>query len=119
LSATWVFATGGTATIAERQTVVTSPNGETDVVDYVSQRNNYRLPCSHRLNIGVNLHKQLAHGERIWNFSIYNAYNEMNPNFVYTDTDTVIDDTGTHMATKIKKVTVLPILPSFSYTFKF
>ncbi len=119
LSATWVFATGGTATIAERQTVVTSPSGETDVVDYVSQRNNYRLPCSHRLNIGVNLHKQLKHGERIWNFSIYNAYNEMNPNFVYTDNDTVIDDNGSHMATKIEKITVLPFLPSFSYTFKF
>jgi len=119
LSATWVFATGGTATIAERQTVVIDPEGEADVVDYASHRNNYRLPSSHRLNIGVNLHKQLRHGERIWNFSIYNAYDEMNPNFIYTDTDTVEDASGTHLVTKIKKVTVLPLLPSFSYTFKF
>ena len=40
-----------------------------------SSRNNYRLPASHQLNIGFNLHKQTRHGERIWNISILNAYN--------------------------------------------
>lgn len=35
------------------------------------------------MNIGFNFHKQTRHGERIWNISILNAYNAMNPNFVY------------------------------------
>ena len=48
-------------------------------MDHYSSRNNYRLPASHQLNIGFNFHKQTRHGERIWNISILNAYNAMNP----------------------------------------
>lgn len=81
---------------------------------------NYRLPCSHRLNLGVNLHKQKRHGERIWNFSIYNVYNAMNPNLVYSDTDYNAEDGNVTTNTiRIKKITLLPFMPSISYTFKF
>ena len=48
------------------------------------RRNNYRLPASHRLNLGVNFNKKTKHGMRTWNISIYNAYNAMNPNIVYS-----------------------------------
>ena len=51
---------------------------------YISRRNNYRLPASHRLNLGVNFNKKTKHGMRTWNISIYNAYNAMNPNIVYS-----------------------------------
>ena len=116
----FVFTTGGTTTVPTRQIVAITPDGTSTYDDYVPYKNNYRLPCSHRLNLGVNLHKQKRHGERIWNFSIYNVYNAMNPNLVYSDTDYNAEDGNVTTNTiRIKKITLLPFMPSISYTFKF
>ena len=85
--------------------------------NYSSSRNNYRLPASHQLNIGVNFRKKTKHGERIWNVSLFNAYNAMNPNHVYIDYK---ENKNTGVKTPVlKKLTLLPCLPSFSYTYKF
>ncbi|MDR2921270.1 MAG: TonB-dependent receptor [Tannerella sp.] len=132
VGASWEFYTGGTTTLAEEMTVILSPShggyggnyggnvmaiSETDFVD---RRNNYRLPSSHRLNLGVNFRKKKKHGERIWNISIYNIYNAMNPAFVYRDYYQKTTD-GTHYRRVpiLKKVTILPIVPSVSYTYRF
>lgn len=116
----FVFTTGGTTTVPTRQIVAIAPDGTSTYDDYVPYKNNYRLPCSHRLNLGVNLHKQKRHGERIWNFSIYNVYNAMNPNLVYSDTDYNAEEGNVTTNTiRIKKITLLPFMPSISYTFKF
>ena len=127
VSASWVFATGGTMTLPVRTTAILVPDGkvfETYVrsADYISSRNNYRLPPSHRLNLGINLrHRTRRDNEVIWNISVYNAYNAMNPNFVLTGYD-VFDDysvSRTSDKLQVNKLTVLPILPSFSYTLNF
>lgn len=124
ISANWVFFTGGTTTIPTRQTAVVMPDGEVHYVDYVPSKNNYRLPSSHRLNIGVNLRKKTRRGERIWNFSIYNVYNAMNPNMIYSEMDYTDDNEGGGPVfngdrIRIMKITLLPIMPSINYTFKF
>ena len=121
LSAVWTFATGGTTTIPERESIVMLPDGTFTQIDYAPHRNNYRLPPSHRLNIGVNYHKRLRRGESIWNFGVYNAYNRLNPNFVYYKADTRGDSKSSLYTrkAKLKSVTILPIIPSFSYTYNF
>lgn len=128
LSAVWTFATGGTTTIPERETVAMLPDGSFVQVDYAPHRNNYRLPPSHRLNIGVNYHKKKRRGESVWNFGVYNAYNRLNPNFVFytsqrksVNQDPDLSGTGVLYVRgeKLKSVTILPIIPSFSYTYKF
>lgn len=105
IGASWVFYTGGTSTIPEEKTAIIRPgnganNGYTPGYEdyynpaynnspnigesnYVEHRNNYRLPASHRLNIGINFNRKTKHGMRIWNISLYNAYNSMNPAWVY------------------------------------
>lgn len=110
IGASWIFATGGTATIAEEVAAVLRP-GENFVrqENYVEHRNNYRLPSSHRLNIGVNFNKKTKHGVRTWNISLYNAYNAMNPTLVYKGGS----------KPKITKLTLLPCIPSVTYTYKF
>ena len=115
LSATWSIASGNLATIPERRTTVGYYNGEGMVLynsDYISERNNFRLPVSHRLNLSVNLHRIRKNHESVWTFSVYNAYNQMNPNFVFSKTN----NKGELV---IKKMTILPILPSVSYSYKF
>lgn len=111
IGASWIFATGGTATIAEEVTAIIRP-GEDKISqeDYIEHRNNYRLPASHRLNIGVNFNKKTKHGMRTWNISLYNAYNAMNPTLVYSSSS------GKQ---KITKLTLLPCIPSVTYTYKF
>ncbi|MDR2921267.1 MAG: TonB-dependent receptor [Tannerella sp.] len=125
VGASWEFYTGGATTLGEETTLIISPtdapgfgyyygywgqyNGPVfEGVDYVDKRNNYRMPPSHRLNIGINFRKKKKHGERIWNFSIYNIYNAMNPTFINRVNDT-----------SVRKITIFPIIPSFTYTYKF
>jgi len=116
INAVWSFASGTATTIPMQKTVVVEPDtGYAQTADYVSSRNNYRLPPSHRLNIGVNLHCPTRHGESVWNFSVYNAYNYMNPNFVFLNT--TFEDGKTKYY--LEKVTILPIIPSISYTYNF
>lgn len=130
IGASWTFATGGATTIPEEVTTIIRPgNGSSPYpglgyypvttrsesvigeADYVEHRNNYRLPASHRLSLGVNFHKKTKHGVRTWNISVYNVYNAMNPTFVHRsrkDGNPVI-----------KKLTLLPCIPSVTYTYKF
>ena len=121
INATWTFATGGTTTVPVRQVAVFSPYGYITDAQYVDHRNNFRIPPSHRLNIGCNLHKERRRGESIWNFSVYNAYNRMNPNFVFMDYGPDYDNNGNYAGTslKMKKITILPLLPSVSWTRNF
>ncbi len=124
INATWSYLSGSMTTIPEDKTVIISPNKYNpnypglDIGDYVTSRNNYRLPPSHRLNIGFNFHRRnkKGWGETIWNISIYNVYNQMNPNFAFMSKKT--DENG-KVRYFMEKVTILPILPSISYTFKF
>lgn len=132
VGASWIFSTGGTATIAEEVTAIIRP--EEDPIqqkDYIEKRNNYRLPASHRLNIGVNFNKKTKHGVRTWNISLYNAYNAMNPTMIYSNNSggyaTYIknqEDGKVYLQyipakRKITKLTLLPCVPSVTYTYKF
>lgn len=132
IGASWILATGGTATIPEEMTAVIRP-GENNVrqQEYVEHRNNYRLPASHRLNIGVNFNKKTKHGVRTWNISLYNAYNAMNPTLVYSNGGGGYniyvksqESEKVHYQyipgkRKITKLTILPCIPSVTYTYKF
>ena len=121
VDATWSFATGGTTTVPKRLVAVQIPDGYIYDAQYVDHRNNFRIPPSHRLNVGFNYHRARRHGESVWNLSVYNVYNRMNPNFVFTDYGADYDDKGNYIGTSLKmeKITILPILPSISWTRNF
>ena len=126
LSATWNFASGGATTLPERRIVMTSPFNPPRYADLVTSRNNYRLPASHTLNLGFNFHRKHNRGEGIWNLSVYNVYNRMNPNLVLKENDehligsSNLDGSGTQWqevnTVRLKKITFLPIFPSIGYT---
>ncbi|MBO7478653.1 MAG: TonB-dependent receptor [Salinivirgaceae bacterium] len=86
---------------------------------YVPGRNNYRLPCSHTLCAGINFHKQKKRCERIFNISVYNLYNHMNPTMVYATEADEYGGYGGPRRYRIKKLTILPLIPSFTLTYKF
>ena len=120
-SATWTFASGNTMTLPERQTAVVTPDGRIVQQSYVSGRNNYRLPPSHRLNLGLSWTRYKRRGEAVWDLSVYNVYNSMNPNFVFSDTYTRYDSEGNIVDSGItlQKLTILPFIPSIGWTRSF
>ena len=94
----------------------TIPTQEVDgEFQYISPYN-YQLPAYHRLDVGFNMRKTTRRGnESIWNLSLYNAYCRMNPMFasyMYDNIDNVSKYYFLHTS-------VIPIIPSFSYTLRF
>lgn len=135
VSASWFFASGATTTIAREVTGAIRPYypnwnpmemPDPEIIkeeEYVEHRNNFRLPSSHRLNIGINFHKKTKRGMRTWNVSLYNVYNAMTPTFVHRSYRPVtIYNEGAHEVVYrpvLKKLTLLPCIPSVTYTYKF
>lgn len=122
LNASWVFFTGATTTIPKEETAILLPGGGAESsndahyieeTSYITHRNNYRLPSSHRLNVGVDFNLKTRRGTSVWNISVYNLYNAMNPTFVYRSWD----NKGNRKV--VKKLTMLPLIPSVTYTYKF
>lgn len=78
----------------------------------VDQKNNYRMPDYHRMDVAVNFKKQWKNGwNREFSVSVYNAYNRKNAYFIYTKKNN--DQLTFH------KFTLFPILPTVSYALKF
>ena len=85
-------------------------------IGYLSERNNIRLPAYHRLDLGMSLYKKLKNGGRtIWNFSLYNAYCHMNAMTI------VKGGYGNEYAKHkyFHKLSLLPVIPSISWTYEF
>ena len=110
LSANWVFNTGNAATF---------PSGKYEVggiqVPYYTERNGYRFPNYHRLDVGVTLlGKQRKNYEGSWNFSCYNAYGREN---AYTITFQQNEDNPSK--TEALQTALFKFIPSVTYNFKF
>jgi hypothetical protein len=78
-------------------------------------RNSYRLPAYHRMDLGITRSPvKRRKMESNWSFSIYNLYNRLNPFIFYFDA--VVDEQNASLTTRARKVTLLPLVPSFSWT---
>jgi hypothetical protein len=127
LSATWVYGTGNAVTMpqADYEAPSNTPSGyQTEYnnyyfpqnATYYGEKNNFRMAAYHRFDIGIQFHKKKRWGERTWEISFYNAYNRKNPFFYMLQSDYVGPD---QTETRIKQISLFPILPSVSYGFKF
>jgi outer membrane receptor for ferrienterochelin and colicin len=77
LSATWVYGTGIAVTVP----LGYYTSGAVGGTEYIDGWNNYRLPPTHRLDIGGTWKVVSKHNNRASeiNFGLYNAYNRKNP----------------------------------------
>ncbi len=81
------------------------------------EENNYRLPFYHRLDLSFRRNTKRGY----WDFSLYNAYCNLNVIAVTRDyTDYQDPVTGEwKMDATFKKIRLIPIIPSVSYTWLF
>ncbi|GHT40709.1 TonB-dependent receptor [Bacteroidia bacterium] len=125
VSGTWVYSTGNCATLGLQEYYgpkipgLINYGGYEDELTSITQRNNYRNPDYHRLDLGINFHKQKKHGIRTWSFSIYNMYNRMNPFFIYQGDKNYYEGNEYKWRKVLKQVTIFPIIPSVSYSYSF
>ncbi|MDB5242626.1 MAG: TonB-dependent receptor, partial [Spirosoma sp.] len=85
--------------------------------DYGNQKNSFRGEAYHRFDAAIQFHKQKKHHERTWEFSLYNAYNRRNPFFYQLES--VSQGQGKPSRTGLFRYSVFPVVPAFSYNFKF
>ncbi len=84
----------------------------------VGERNGYRMPNFHRMDIGFNFKKKKKWGMRIWSTGIVNVYGRQNPFFLYFD-DNMNEETG-DFYWSLKQFSLFPFpLPYIRYTIKF
>ncbi|MDA3879162.1 MAG: TonB-dependent receptor [Prolixibacteraceae bacterium] len=135
IGATWVYGTGNAVTLAvieypKASVPGTNPNSywrNQNLKDY-GGRNNYRMPAYHRMDVGMNFHKQKKHGIRTWSISAYNTYNHQNPFMLLWRTkygeERYDNESGQYKKiskdkTTLNQLSLFPIIPSISYSFKF
>lgn len=125
INLSWMYATGNRVTIALEQYDGAQPPGTeypggNSPFDYVKERNNVKLADYHRLDLGLNIYRPKKNGRMgIWNISIYNVYNRLNPFMIHKKS--VYDESGEfpNGKTVFQQIGILPIIPSISYTYKF
>jgi hypothetical protein len=88
-------------------------------VNEYGEKNSFRAEAYHRLDFGIQFHKKLKRHERTWEFSLYNAYNRRNPFFYDIVSETTTNGATTESKNVLKKYSLFPIVPAFSYNFKF
>ena len=109
-SATWIYISGN---------VVTFPSGryliDGNIVPYYTERNGYRMPDYHRLDIGMTLqHKKTEKFESDWTFSVYNVYGRANAYAINFQQD---PNDPTRM--QAVRLSLFRFVPAISYNFKF
>lgn len=125
MSATWVYGTGNAISlpVSEYRTYTHNPYeytinansednfGSRKIIENIETKNGFRMGPYHRLDFGIQFHKQKKWGERTWEISVYNVYSRENPYFYYRYYDKGYE--------KLKQVSLFPIIPSITYSFKF
>ncbi|KAA3439703.1 TonB-dependent receptor [Rufibacter hautae] len=118
LSATWVYGTGNAVTLPEARYVLGEAweggYGGTQTYNDYGDRNGYRMASYHRADISLSHTKKKRWGEVVNNLSFYNAYNRKNPYFIYVQAGRNEGDPP-----RFRQISLFPILPSISKTFKF
>jgi hypothetical protein len=117
-SAAFVFTSGGAFTLPVGRVTVYGDGSLYDGTYYdYTERNNYRYRSYHRLDVSAIYHRPAKiFGKKYASelvISIYNVYSRRNPYFIYLTKDPLTRQVSA------REVSLLPVLPSISYNFKF
>ena len=125
LNAAWQFGTGNALTLYTNELRLPNTNQSIDQyykqeigVATIGERNSYRMPAYHRLDMSLEWSKKKRTHTRTWVLGCYNVYARANPFSMFKSTKF---DQATGVSTPVYRIlSLIPIpLPSISYNFKF
>ena len=97
----------------------TGPQGfYSDRLSGGGDKNSFRMSDYHRMDVSIEFFKQKKRYARKWIISVYNIYWNRNPYFVQQQ-NRFDRRTGDFTGTEFTEVSILPIIPSVAYSFKF
>ncbi len=125
INGAWQYGTGNAITLYTNQFRL--PNTGQQMNDYykqrvevasIGERNAYRMPAYHRLDISMEWSKKKKHHTRTWVLGCYNVYGRANPFSILSGSKY---DPATEKSYPVYRVlSLIPVpVPSFSYNFKF
>jgi len=110
LSAAWVYNTGDAATFPSSKYEI-----DGSIINLYSERNGYRMPDYHRLDLGATL--QMKNTKRFkseLSFSIYNTYNRKNAySITFRESETIPN------TSEAVKLSLYGMIPSITWNFSF
>ena len=115
LGGVYVFGTGNTFTPLRSFYLI-----EQNFQPRYGERNSARIDDYHRLDLSATFTPKGRDFDGYagsWTFGVYNAYNRLNPFFIYYTTETE-DNLGSANGTAIK-VALFPVIPIVTWNFKF
>ena len=125
MNAAWQYGTGNALTLYTNQFRL--PNTGQAMNDYykqtievasIGERNAYRMPAYHRLDMSVEWSKKKKRHTRTWVLGCYNVYGRANPFAMFKGTK-FDEATQTYLpAYRVLSLITVPV-PSISYNFKF
>ena len=108
VSASFIFNSGQALTAPSAKYQI---DGST--VYYYAERNGYRAPATHHLDLSATYSKKLKRCERQWAFGIYNIYNRENPYVI-----TFSEDDNSASGTKATQTALFGAIPFVSFSLK-
>lgn len=109
ISASWNYSSGRPLTAPDEKYEI---GGMTCY--YYTERNSYKTPASHRLDLSANYTKIGKRVTSVWSFGIFNAYCHYSPFVIYFE-----DDPSKPSGTRAVQQSLFGVVPSISYTLKF
>jgi hypothetical protein len=107
-SAAWMYNSGQAFTAPSAKYVI-----EDNYIYYYAERNSYRTPAYHRLDVSATWAHQQGQCHHELAFSIYNLYNRHNPFLIH------FEDSENGARSRAVQYSLFGILPSVAYTLRF
>jgi len=112
IGANWVYASGYLITVSEGNFYV----GDTPYPD-LSNRNNFRTPSYHHLDVAYTTSRQKKRGTSSWTFGVYNIYAHANPfGYIYRLKSLESDRP---VKPELSFISIFTFMPFVSWEFKF
>lgn len=112
-SLVFIYVSGNALTIPESRYII-----QGNILNDYGEVNSFRMPSYNRMDVSFTREDVKPNGNvSAWNFSVYNLYNRANPFYIYFETTGDINSYSLEVSPEL--VSLFPVIPSISWSYRF